>query len=239
MKSKILLLALSVAAFSSCTTAYKTGQTPDDVYYSPARPQDEYVRKENEERRQYRSDEYYDDRYLRMKVSNRARWNDFNDWYSYERYGSGYNYSYGSYYNPYNSWNYYYNPYCHGTVITSYKNNVAYTRPRTYNLNAYNGNTTGNKNFSMRYSGTNTSSRYNSNGTYSAPRNSNSNSSRNNDNGSAGRVLRDIFSGGNNNNNSSSNSNSNNGKTNSSSSSSSSSSGSSSGSSTPAPVRKF
>ena len=44
MNSKILLLALFVAALSSCTTAYKTGQTPDDVYYSPARPQgEEYV----------------------------------------------------------------------------------------------------------------------------------------------------------------------------------------------------
>ena len=43
MKSQILLLALTVAALSSCTTAYKTGQTPDDVYFSPARPQDEYV----------------------------------------------------------------------------------------------------------------------------------------------------------------------------------------------------
>jgi hypothetical protein len=46
MKSSVLLLALVVAALSSCTTAYKTGQTPDDVYYSPTRPQDEYVRME-------------------------------------------------------------------------------------------------------------------------------------------------------------------------------------------------
>ena len=71
MNSKILLLALSVAALSSCTTAYKTGQTPDDVYYSPARPQDEYVRTEKQDDRRYLSDEYYYDRYLRMKVSNR------------------------------------------------------------------------------------------------------------------------------------------------------------------------
>ena len=48
MKSKILLLALIVAVLSSCTTAYKTGQTPDDVYYSPTRPQDEYVRTQKE-----------------------------------------------------------------------------------------------------------------------------------------------------------------------------------------------
>jgi uncharacterized lipoprotein len=37
MKTKLLLLAVSVAVFSSCSTMYKTGQTPDDVYYSPLR----------------------------------------------------------------------------------------------------------------------------------------------------------------------------------------------------------
>ena len=61
MKSAILLLALSAVTFSNCTTAYKTGQTPDDVYYSPARPidQDEYVRVDNDNDRTYRYDEYY------------------------------------------------------------------------------------------------------------------------------------------------------------------------------------
>ena len=38
MNTKLLLIAISVAAFSGCTTLYKAGQTPDDVYYSPARP---------------------------------------------------------------------------------------------------------------------------------------------------------------------------------------------------------
>ncbi|MBK8951779.1 MAG: hypothetical protein IPM85_05095 [Chitinophagaceae bacterium] len=46
MKPQLLLLALTVAALSSCTTAYKTGQTPDDVYYSPLPQRDEYVRVE-------------------------------------------------------------------------------------------------------------------------------------------------------------------------------------------------
>lgn len=231
MNSKILLLALSVAALSSCTTAYKTGQTPDDVYFSPARPQDEYVRIEKDDNRRNRSDnEYYDDRYLRMKVSNRYRWSDFNDWYSYEKYGSGYNYAYGDYYNPYNSWNYYYNPYCFNTVIINSKNTTAYNRPRTFNLNTYNTSTPVNTNRNIfKYTG----SDGNSNNTYTAPRNS----SRRSNNSNSGNVLRDIFSGGNNN---SSGSNSS-GKNNSSSSNSSSSSGSSSGSSgsTPAPVRRF
>ena len=38
---------------------------------------------------------------LRMKVRNRYRWNDLNSWYGYDRYSIGYNYSYGSYNNPY------------------------------------------------------------------------------------------------------------------------------------------
>ena len=106
MKSSVLLLALVVAALSSCTTAYKTGQTPDDVYYSPTRPQDEYVRIEKEDDRRYRYEEdFQEDRYLRMKIRNRNQWNDLNDWYAYERFGFGHNYYYGSYYNPYNTWN--------------------------------------------------------------------------------------------------------------------------------------
>ena len=56
MKPQILLLAITAAAISSCTTAYKTGQTPDDVYYSPVRPQDEYVRVDKNEEEQYRYD---------------------------------------------------------------------------------------------------------------------------------------------------------------------------------------
>jgi len=154
MKSPILLLAVFVLALSSCTTAYKTGQTPDDVYYSPTRPQDENDKTEKEERRNYTySDDYYDDRYLRMKVSNRYRWNELNDWYNYDRYSYGYNYYYGSYYNPYNSWNYYYNPYCccHGNYsygnpkIASIKPVV---KPRSFNLAGYNNTGYNNSNAS-------------------------------------------------------------------------------------------
>ncbi len=43
MKIKYLLLLGVVAAFSSCSTAYRTGQTPDDVYYSPAPQENTYV----------------------------------------------------------------------------------------------------------------------------------------------------------------------------------------------------
>ena len=232
MKKTILLLAISAALLTGCSTSYKTGQTPDDVYYSPSRPQqeDEYVQSEKKDEQQYRNDEYYDDRYLRMKVRNRTRWTDLDDWYYYDKYSLSYNYYFGSYHNPYNSWNYYYNPYCccHNNNSYGYPKTTGYTysRPRVFNLGAYSPSPT--KTYSSsKYNGYTSGS---NNNTYNAPRTSN-NSSSNNNNSDAGKVLRDIFKPS-----SSSSNNSSNGSSNNNSSSSSSSSGSSS---TPAPVRKF
>jgi len=151
MKSQILLLALIAAALSSCTTAYKTGQTPDDVYFSPARAQDEYVVVEKKEERRYQSlDEYYDDRFLRMRVQNRYRWSALDDYY----FSNPYAYNYYGYSNNYNNpwsnywtWNNYYNPYCHpggGIIITKPS---AYTpppsRPIAFNPSSYVGNNNG------------------------------------------------------------------------------------------------
>lgn len=235
MNSKILLLALTVAAFSSCTTSYKTGQTPDDVYYSPARPQDEFVKKEKKDDRQYRNndDEYYDDNYLRMKVRNRYRWSDFDDpYYNSRRYNSSsYNCScFGNPWTPSTYWNNHYNPYYQSYVIVNPQTTIKYSGPRTFNLNSYNSTVLTSGNYSnpkIRTSNTNNNSY--SNNTYTAPRNSNSNSSN------SGNILRGIFGG---NNNSSSSSTNNNSST--SGSSTNSSSGSSSGNnSTSAPVRKF
>jgi len=83
MKTRILLLAISAAFLSSCGTMYKSGQTPDDVYYSPGREQVGYVetKEDPEDNRRYK-DEYTDDRYLRMKSSNQ-RWSAFDDDYMY------------------------------------------------------------------------------------------------------------------------------------------------------------
>lgn len=237
MKSGLLLLALGITALSSCTTAYKTGQTPDDVYYSPTRPQDEYVRMEREDDRRYNyQEDYYEDRYLRMKIRNRYQWNDLNDWYAYERWGFGHNYYYGTYYNPFNSWNYYYNPYCSPVVFVNTRYQTTYNHPRTVNLNAYTAQNNTVSNPKLNYS----NPKYNipawsGNGqtsgsrTYQATRNSSAGNGR-----STGNVLRTIFSGGNNNNSSSGSSGS---KPTTSGSSSSSSGSSSSGSS--APVRRF
>jgi len=239
MKPTILLLALTALAFSSCTTAYKTGQTPDDVYFSPAQPQDEYVQtKRNDDRRYDGNDEYYDDRYLRMKVHNRTQWSNLNDWYYF---GDRYSYSYyNGFNNPWNPnmyWNYYYNPYSSyypygggGSVYILNPKSTAsiYNRPRTFNLNTFNGNNiiTGNSYTVPRGSKSSGSDYYYYN---TQPRNSNNSRNSNNNNGS---FLRNVFS---NERSSSNNSNSSNNSSNSS--SSSSSSGSSSGSS--APVRRF
>jgi hypothetical protein len=147
MKLQILLLALIVAALSSCSTAYKTGQTPDDVYFSPAPPQDEYVRTNKDERRYQSLDEYYDDRFLRMRVQNRNRWSALDDYYFNNPYAYNY-YGYSNNWNnPWNSywtWNNYYNPYCNpgGGVII--KNPTSYTRPPSkpiaFNSGGYLGN---------------------------------------------------------------------------------------------------
>ncbi len=221
MKSAILLLALTVVVLSSCTTAYNTGQTPDDVYYSPARPQDEYVQSEKRNDRNYRySDDYYEDRYLRMKVQNRYRWSDLDDWYGSER---RYRYTVYTGYNLYNNpwtpqtyWNSYYNPYYSHCYTTGNIKTTAYTKPRIFNLNTYTSTTTNTRKINSN-SFKNTSNTYYE--TSTRDRNSNSNS---------GSFLRNIFNG----NNSSSGS-----KVNTSSGNSSGNSSGSSGSS--APVRKF
>jgi uncharacterized membrane protein YgcG len=231
MKPSILLLAvISAVAFSSCTTAYKTGQTPDDVYFSPATPEDEYVRVEKREQRRYEgSDEYYEDRYLRMRVGNRYRWSELDDYY----YGSRYNYAYYNTWgihnpwNPYTYWNCNFNPYYGGGVIIGPKS-PTYARPRTFNLNAYNNNSLTNNTYNPKAGRINiggNSGNNNNNNSYNSPGRSNNNT---------GSFLRDLFSGGNSNSSSGSKSSS------SGSSSSSSSSGSSSGSKgSSAPARRF
>ena len=242
MKSYLPLFSF-VLVFASCSTSYKSGQTPDDVYFSPERQGDEYARVEKRDDRQYTNTDYLnnetarEDRYLRMKTNYR-RYSilDNDDYYSYS--GSNY-YRYNDYYrnNNYNcyntNWNskwgsynpYYYNPYYRNPYYSGYvAGNVrpVYNKPRGSNMNIYNGNNDPN--------------------TYNTPaksRSSNNSSNNNNYNGSgknAGGFMRDVFGGSSS--NSSNNSNSNSSNSSSSSKPSSSSSSSSSGTTT-APARKF
>lgn len=130
MNIKFLLLAISAVTFVSCSTTYKSGQTPDDVYYSPAR-----VIEENDTRnREEVKNDSYEDREIRMATHDR-RWRDIDDDYNcrYDPYRYGYNHGY--YYNPY----YYNRPvFIPGSAITNPKNTVA----RMTNLGSYNNTAT-------------------------------------------------------------------------------------------------
>jgi hypothetical protein len=132
MKTKHLLtLVLIIAAFSSCSSAFRTGQTPDDVYYSPAPPPPiEYIRTDNQQDKDkyaYNNTYNSEDLAIRRGINDpRYRSNISLDFgYGYNPYGYGYNpYDYygSSLYGPYSS---YYNPYAH-TGITFYPYNYNY-----------------------------------------------------------------------------------------------------------------
>ncbi|MFT3981740.1 MAG: hypothetical protein QM687_14825 [Ferruginibacter sp.] len=129
MNLKILLIsAVATASFASCSTAYKSGQTPDDVYYSPTRviEEDQQVKKQQDEPR---IDP--EEREIRMATRDR-RWRDWdydcNCDCNYDPYRYGY--TYGYYYNPY----YYPYPVYSGYTYYNPKN----TTPRMTNLSSYN-----------------------------------------------------------------------------------------------------
>ncbi|MBS1511870.1 MAG: hypothetical protein JST86_13570 [Bacteroidetes bacterium] len=141
MNAKILLIAFSAVAFSSCVTTYKSGQTPDDVYYSPLRPaderkQDDIQRDRDEAQRNANAVEY---NRIRMSIRD-PRWRDLDD-YDYSYNYSPYYYSYSSY----NTYGYYYNPYyCSKPLYyigATYSAPVNHT-PRMVNLNTYRNYTT-------------------------------------------------------------------------------------------------
>ena len=207
MNSRIILLGLAVAAFSSCSTAYKTGQTPDDVYYSPGREAEAYVNVDNNDERRYRGEDRYrnndyinpDDRWLRMRVRNRSRWSAFddyayNDWrYNSWNYNSYYSYSPFNTYSPFNNywsnyyyWNSYYNPYGTRIIVVNPKTNpVVYNRVRNFNLNSYSNNAYNNSNYVPSRSRTMSTG---------GP-----NSGYNNNNRTLGNSVRKVFSNSNNN----------------------------------------
>lgn len=102
----LLSSLLTIGLLSGCSTAYQSGQTPDDVYYSPANETASKKEEEKAKQEQERYEEYIssqDDRYLRMKVANRNRWSgidDFDYWYDCR-------YDFANY-NNYSGWNNYY-----------------------------------------------------------------------------------------------------------------------------------
>ncbi|PWU02119.1 MAG: hypothetical protein C5B52_06015 [Bacteroidetes bacterium] len=104
MNTRNLLLLAAVVGLGSCTTMYKSGQTPDDVYYSPGSEKEGYVQSKNntDNNQPFHGNEPSDD-YLRMKVQDPARWSTLD----YDAYGN-----YNPYYNPYSPYGSFgYSPY--------------------------------------------------------------------------------------------------------------------------------
>lgn len=225
MKS-ILPLVSFVLLLTSCTSAYKSGQTPDDVYFSPERPTEEYVKSDEKEEEEpdYRESDRYsrdDDRYVRMKVRDRSRWSVLDEYYS-----DPYAYSYkGCYcqcdYNPRLYWSKYYNPYSNPVIVYNPKSPVI-NKPRNFNLHVFDNPQ--NNTYNPKAPGTQSRQ-------YNKPSTTRSNTSSN-----SGTILRGVFGSG-------SNSSSSSGSTSSSTSSGSSSkpadNNSGKSGSSPAPVRKF
>ncbi|MEQ1800052.1 MAG: hypothetical protein ABL872_18995 [Lacibacter sp.] len=101
MATRILLFGLILAGFSSCAT-YRTGQTPDDVYYSPAREVNSYVQvdKDDDNRLSY-NESNLEDRRLRQQIrDSRFRFEDDIYWNTPRYNGWGWN----TWNNPYNTW---------------------------------------------------------------------------------------------------------------------------------------
>ena len=120
MKPILIHLFGIVVVFSSCSSAYKIGQTPDDVYYSPAPAQEEYVTSDNQQDKDSyaynNSSNNIEDLAIRRGINDPTYRSNFSLGYGYYPYGS-----YGSpFYNPYNS---YYNPYIYsGVTFYPYNN---------------------------------------------------------------------------------------------------------------------
>ncbi len=131
MKINLLLLAIITATITSCSTSYKTGQTPDDVYYSPARLQTDNVRRDDDNKKVQDNSVYTapEDREIRRRVVHNRRYRRYDDRYDYPY---GYNNGYNNEYN--NGYPIYTNPKINTTQNTS--------QPRKTNLGAYSPDTT-------------------------------------------------------------------------------------------------
>ena len=111
----ILIILLSGFLLSSCSTAYRTAQTPDDVYYSPA----EQVKERTRVERKVTRDDYYD----RDEALYRMRLND----YRFNRLDAYWDYDYNPYNYGYNG--YYYNPHYYSGPVYSTGFHYGYYAP--------------------------------------------------------------------------------------------------------------
>jgi hypothetical protein len=154
MRTYLLPIVSALVLFSSCSV-YREGQTPDDVYYSPARTQQgaAYVEADNgrDDGRRYRDRNSYsgyddyatmDDRWLMMRVRNRYRWSMFDDYNYFSPYGSwgwgGFYPSFGmgfgsSFYDPYgfSYYNHFNNYWNWNSFYNPYYPNIIVINPKT------------------------------------------------------------------------------------------------------------
>lgn len=141
MKKSALLVLASGMLLASCSSAFKTGQTPDDVYYSygaslPAREDRQQEETSDEAYKSYWNGAN-DDAYLRMKVRDRDRWSaidDVNYWYGYNNPRNMWNSNWVSF-NSWNSWgwgvgfNTWSNPWAFNSYYNSWSNPWCWNRP--------------------------------------------------------------------------------------------------------------
>ncbi len=138
MKSFLPIIVVCIL-FAGCTSVYKSGQTPDDVYFSPAPARSDYVQTESRNSRDYSS-------YEVAPISPR-RYRGLHD--NYYSYNPNYYESYGPYLlytNPYynnNNWGNFsywnsnaYNPY-NGNVVLVQPQTKTSNKPRMFNMNVY------------------------------------------------------------------------------------------------------
>ena len=164
MKTKLLLIGGIIGFFCSCSSSHRLGQRPDDVYYSPAPPQVEYVTTGSQEEMDNGYNNSYNS-YLSMNNSY-SMYPDalsfglgygYNSLFNY--YGSPFFSPYNSFYSPYSpiisfspyyNYNSFYYPSYSGIYgVPGFYNSVVvyntkpgsvlsnYSGPRRYNLAAY------------------------------------------------------------------------------------------------------
>jgi hypothetical protein len=137
---QLLLSIFTASLLTSCSTAFKSGQTPDDVYYSPTRE----IKEEEPKKQETTSN---DDNYLRMKVRRHTKWANIDDY----GYWNDTRYDYCSVYsNPYIKTNWY--PYYFGnTFHNPYSTVITYNPIKTgstavSNIKAYQNHSYNNSN---------------------------------------------------------------------------------------------
>ncbi|GAC1423646.1 MAG: hypothetical protein NVS9B7_22350 [Flavisolibacter sp.] len=140
MKSFLPIIVVCIL-FAGCSSVYKSGQTPDDVYFSPTPPRAEYVQMESRHHQDYSDYE--------IMPANPRRYRGLHD--NYYSYNPNYYESYGPYLrytNPYyynnNNWGNYsywnsngYDPY-NGHVVLVQPQTKTSNKPRMFNMNVYN-----------------------------------------------------------------------------------------------------